>query len=163
MAWRLRRAEETDLDWLMAQERRPDHAVFIGHWPRDRHLRNLGDPDMYYTVAEDDGGHGGLMAFAILAGLTGPARSIELLRLAVAEADRGLGKPLLRRLMALAFTELGANRFWLDVFDDNARARHVYRTVGFREEGLLREATVRADGTPGSLVVMSILAREYDP
>lgn len=159
MAWQLRRAAEADLDWLVAQELRPEHAAFIGHWPRDQHLRNLHDPDKYYAIAEAE--NGDLLAFAILAGLTKPARSIELLRVAVADADHGFGKPLLRKLIDLAFTELGANRLWLDVYDDNDRARHVYRTVGFQEEGVLREATLRANGELGSLVVMSILAREY--
>ncbi len=160
MAWRLRRAAEADLDWLVAQELRPENAAFIGHWPRDQHLRNLADPDKYYAVAEAE--NGGLLAFAILAGLTNPAHSIELLRVAVADADRGLGKPLLRKLIDLAFRDLGANRLWLDVYDDNERARHVYRTVGFQEEGVLREATLRANGALGSLVIMSILAREYE-
>lgn len=159
MTWQLRRAAEADLDWLMAQEQRPEYAAFIGHWSRDQHLHNLSDPDKHYAIAVAE--NGDLLAFAILAGLTKPARSIELLRVAVAEAGRGLGKPLLRKLIDLAFTELGANRLWLDVYDDNERARHVYRTVGFQEEGVLREATLRANGELGSLVIMSILAREY--
>lgn len=159
MAWRLRRAAESDLDWLVAQEERPEHAAFIGRSPRDEHLRNLGDADKYYTIAEAEDGD--RLAFAILRGLNLPQRSIELFRVAVAEANRGLGKELMRRLIDLAFTELGANRLWLDVYDDNERARHVYRTVGFREEGVLREASLRANGELGSLVVMSILVREY--
>ena len=50
---------------------------------------------------------------------------------------------------------------WLDVFDDNYRARHVYRSVGFRDEGVLREAALKSDSRFGSLAVMSILASEY--
>jgi diamine N-acetyltransferase len=60
----------------------------------------------------------------------------------------------------LCFGDLGANRLWLDVFDDNERARRAYRAVGFREEGILREAARRQDGSLGSLVVMAMLARE---
>ena len=41
------------------------------------------------------------------------------------------------------------------------RARHVYETVGFREVGILREAMLDRNGQLGSLVIMSILAREY--
>jgi RimJ/RimL family protein N-acetyltransferase len=48
------------------------------------------------------------------------------------------------------FDELGAHRLWLDVFEHNARARHVYRSMGFAEEGV-----------DGSLVVMSMGEDEY--
>jgi RimJ/RimL family protein N-acetyltransferase len=49
---------------------------------------------------------------------------------------------------------------WLDVFEHNARARHVYRSVGFVEEGVLREC-VKQQERYASLVVMSILENEY--
>ncbi len=44
--------------------------------------------------------------------------------------------------------------------EDNHRARHLYTSFGFSEEGLMREATQR-DGAWLSLVLMSILDREY--
>ncbi len=50
----------------------------------------------------------------------------------------------------------------LDVFDDNARARRIYRAVGFREDGLLREAYVRPDGARVTQVLMSILRAEWE-
>jgi RimJ/RimL family protein N-acetyltransferase len=50
----------------------------------------------------------------------------------------------------------------LDVFERNDRARHVYRSVGFREDGLLREAIYRDDAYH-SLVLMSVLDREFLP
>ena len=40
--------------------------------------------------------------------------------------------------------------------EDNARARHLYTSFGFTEEGIMREATQR-DGVWLSLVLMSIL------
>ena len=52
------------------------------------------------------------------------------------------------------------HRFFLDVFDDNARARHVYHCLGFVDEGLMREAALR-NGQFCSLRLMSLLDREF--
>ena len=61
---------------------------------------------------------------------------------------------------ALAFGDLGAHRFWLDVKTHNVRAKALYDKEGFIEEGRLREC-VRTDGGYESLVVMSLLESEY--
>jgi diamine N-acetyltransferase len=119
----------------------------------------LTDPDKLYLVATDLSGQ--LIAFVILAGLTSKAHSIELARMAVVRPGTGIGKPLLKDIIDMAFNELKADRLWLDVFTDNGRALHTYKAVGFREEGVLQEASLRNDGQLGSLVIMSILAKEY--
>ena len=62
--------------------------------------------------------------------------------------------------MRIAFRELGAHRLYLDVFDDNARARHLYESLGFQYEGVMREAAQR-DGQWCNLRLMSMLEKEY--
>lgn len=155
----LRQASEDDLDWIVSLEQREDYAPYICRWSREVHARNLPDADMLYLLAVDPRGQ--KVAFVILAGLRSAARSVELVRIVVNRPGTGVGKPLLRCVINLAFNDLNANRLWLDVFDDNDRARHVYQSVGFKEEEVLREATQKSDGRFGSLVVMSILAEEY--
>ena len=154
----LRPAREEDIVWIVEQEQREEFAAFIHRWPAETHKANLEDADSRYLIAEQ--GEGGPCGYVILKGLGTPARSIELARMVAAEPGQGLGKAMLRAVIALAFGELNANRLWLDVFDDNERARRAYRAVGFVEEGILREATHRSDGRVGSLVIMSILASE---
>ena len=46
----------------------------------------------------------------------------------------------------MAFRDLGAHRFWLDVKARNLRAQALYRSEGFVEEGRLRES-VQAPAT----------------
>jgi diamine N-acetyltransferase len=67
---------------------------------------------------------------------------------------------MMRSIIKKVFEEYGAHRLWLDVFDDNQRARYFYKSVGFKEEGVLRDAVRRGDRYD-SLVIMSILAGEY--
>src|SRR6266700_257519 len=69
--------------------------------------------------------------------------SIEFKRFVVAQTGRGLGRRLLAEILRIVFDEIGAHRFFLDVVEDNARTRHLYRSFGFSEEGILREATQR--------------------
>jgi diamine N-acetyltransferase len=66
-----------------------------------------------------------------------------------------------RRLKALAFADLKAHRFWLDVKSLNQRAQALYASEGFVEEGRLRESVRAGDGYD-SLIVMSMLDREHD-
>lgn len=155
----IRPATKNDIKWIVFQEQRPEFESFIHRWPFEVHERNLADPDKLYLIAID--GSGSPVAFIILEGLSSKAKCIKLVRMVVSEPGTGLGKPLLKAVIHRVFAELGANRLWLDVFDDNSRARHTYKEVGFREEGVLREATLKIDGQLGSLVIMSILSREY--
>ena len=67
---------------------------------------------------------------------------------------------MLKEVMRIAFRELGAHRLFLDVFEDNARARHLYESLGFQYEGVMREAAQR-DGHWCNLRLMSVLESEY--
>ena len=64
------------------------------------------------------------------------------------------------RSVAALDEELHAHRVFLDVFEDNVRAQHLYRSFGFAEEGTMREAAMR-DGQYYALVLMSMLDREF--
>jgi diamine N-acetyltransferase len=73
---------------------------------------------------------------------------------------RGIGRTCIRLLAQMAFRDLGAHRFWLDVKARNLRAQALYRSEGFIEEGRLRES-VRTDDGYDALVVMAMLEREH--
>src|SRR5687768_8365662 len=75
-------------------------------------------------------------------------------------AERGYGRAALRLAMARAFDKHDAHRLWLDVKPHNERARSLYRSAGFVEEGLLRDALYHGDRFE-SLIVMSMLRPEW--
>jgi diamine N-acetyltransferase len=154
----IRKAVPEDLQCICRIERNPGFRTFVGTWPEDEHRQTLADPDAAYWVVEDPAGE--VTGFCILRGLQGPHRSVEIKRIVSSVPNQGVGRQLLSFVLEQAFTTYGAHRVWLDVFVDNARARHVYRTIGFQEEGVLREAILR-DGQYHSLVLMSLLDYEY--
>lgn len=74
---------------------------------------------------------------------------------------RGIGTEATRLLLRCAFRELDLHRVSLHVFATNGPARRLYERVGFREEGLLREAA-RIEGEWVDVVLMAILRSEYE-
>lgn len=149
----LRVASAQDLPFIVHLEQKFLGLNLVGADELATHQSRLRDPDCQYWIAEDQGAAAG---HVILRGIQSPSRSVELMRIVVAEPGRGLGRRVLEAVIAKVFHELSAHRLWLDVYEHNARARHVYCSVGFIEEGLLREC-VRMDDRYASLVVMSIL------
>jgi diamine N-acetyltransferase len=139
----LRETTAAEIDFVVGLEGDPEAARFIEAWPADRHLAALRDPDLAHLIVEEGGEP---VAFVILAGLTDPNDAIELRRVVVGTPGRGVGRAALRLVLDHAFGALGAHRIWLDVKPDNARARHLYGSLGFEEEGLLRDALRTADG-----------------
>jgi diamine N-acetyltransferase len=154
----LRPATETDLPNILALERTPEFRNLVGTWTEEEHARALRDADLQYLIILD--ATDGTAGFAILRGILSPHMNIELKRLVIAAPGHGLGQRALAALKALAFDSLGAHRLWLDVFATNARALHVYRKAGFRQEGILLEAIYR-DGEFHTLLLLAMLDREY--
>jgi diamine N-acetyltransferase len=154
----LRPATPEDIPAIVALERLPESTRFVGQWSEERHRATLAGPDARYFVVESETSL--LCAFAILRGLAETSGSIELKRLVVHPPGQGLGRQILAELIRMAFEEFRAHRLFLDVFDDNARTRHIYESVGFVDEGLMREAALRS-GQYCSLRLMSLLDREY--
>ncbi|MDR3741427.1 MAG: GNAT family protein [Terracidiphilus sp.] len=154
----LRTATETDLQDIIELERAEEARRYVGQWSEERHRATLTGGDARYMVVEDPAG--GLAAYAILQGLAETGRAIELKRLVVGRPERGLGRKLLRELIRIAFEDLKAHRLFLDVFDDNARAQHLYTSMGFVFEGTMRHAASR-DGEWHDLRLMSMLEDEF--
>jgi diamine N-acetyltransferase len=153
----LRRGTVEDLSYILGLERTFRELGFVGGDDITVHQRRLADPDCWYCIVETESRRAG---YAILRGLTSVNGSVELKRIAISEPGRGLGRRLLEAILKKAFDEFSAHRIWLDVFTENSRARHVYRSVGFVEEGVLRECVKHGD-TYRSLVLMSMLESEY--
>ena len=154
----LRLATPDDIPAILAIERAPMAREFVGQWSEERHHATLVGGDARYYISETEWGE--VQAYAILRGIQETSRAIELKRIVVAVPERGLGRSILKELMRIAFRELGAHRLFLDVYEDNARARHIYESLGFQYEGVMREAAHR-DGHWCNLRLMSMLESEY--
>jgi RimJ/RimL family protein N-acetyltransferase len=160
---RLRPTMLSDLDWVVGVERDGANLPFITPWERMQHEGAIRFPDARHFIVEQ-GNALERIGFVILQGCRNPHGSVELKRLVLQAKGRGLGRAAVRQLKAMAFTQLKAHRFWLDVKALNTRALALYQSEGFVEEGRLRESVrLSGEGADGydSLIVMSLLDREY--
>ena len=154
----LRAMTEADLDFVLSAENDPEHAPFVGQWTREQHLTAIQSVECASFIITD--AQNLPVGHVILADCTDPSCNLFLKRIIITEKGQGYGWAAIKEVQRIAFTEYKAHRLWLDVIQTNARARSLYGTLGFQEEGTLREALLH-HGQYVSLVIMSMLAREY--
>ncbi len=152
----LRATTPADLDFVLALENAAGNRPFISPWPEERHRAAVSDPDCFHAIIQG----ADRVGYLILLGRTSPNRAIEFRRIVVDDKGKGVGRAAVRLVKKKAFEEWQAHRLWLDVKTFNDRARALYRSEGFREEGTLREC-LRVGDQYESLVIMSILESEY--
>jgi diamine N-acetyltransferase len=160
---RLRPTLLSDLDFVIQVETDSHNLPFITPWDRTQHEGAVRFPDFRHFVVEA-GERFDAAGFVILQGCRNPHRNVELKRIVLQPKGLGYGRACVRLLKRMAFRDLHAHRFWLDVKGLNTRALNLYDEEGFVEEGRLRESVrVTIDGADGydCLVVMSMLDREY--
>jgi RimJ/RimL family protein N-acetyltransferase len=160
---RLRPTLQSDIPFVLSLEQDPDNLPDITPWERTQHEAAIRFPDFRHFVIEA-GADFEATGFAILIGCRSPHQALELKRMVVRHKGQGTGRAALRVLKRIAFDDLGAHRFWLDVKSLNSRARALYEREGFAVEGTLRDAVRVGDRTPSgydSLIVMSMLTGEF--
>ncbi len=145
-----------DIEQIIATEQK--YQEFIGQWSFEQHKSALLDEDTAHVVFYDE--QHDYIGYAIIKDLTNANKSIELMRIAINQPNNGYGKMAIGLMLDWCFGELHAHRVWLDLREHNERARKVYNSIGFRQEGLLRDCIFTNDGYE-SLVIMSILESEY--
>jgi UDP-4-amino-4,6-dideoxy-N-acetyl-beta-L-altrosamine N-acetyltransferase len=157
---------------------RPDDSPLLFEWINDRSLVELSAPFRPISLSEHDEWFerilrrndarifairedGRLVGTCQLHSIHPVHRSAELqIRIGAADArGRGIGREALRQLLRQGFEELGLHRISLHVFATNEAAIRAYEHVGFRREGLLREAALLG-GSWIDVLLMGVLAGE---
>ena len=153
-------ATPSDLDFVLAAEAPAENSEFIVPWTGPQHLKAMEDPDCAHLLIRKrvDAER---LGFLMLFGISSPHRSIEFRRIVVIRKGVGIGRATLKAVKHLAFVDMNAHRLWLDVKSRNSRARHLYKSEGFSEEGVMRECILDASGEFESLMLMSMLRNEY--
>ncbi len=155
----LTRGTLDDIPLVMSAERQAGYEWSVGRWTEAQHRAALAAPDCIYLIGARDGETP--QGFAILRELDHAYGNVCLKRIAVLDAGRGFGQEFLQAVMDWVFTQTQTHRFWLDVIEQNVRARHVYAKLGFVEEGRKREGHVLPDGSRTSYRLLSILRPEW--
>jgi RimJ/RimL family protein N-acetyltransferase len=124
----LHATQPEELEQIVALECAENMARFITVESLEHHREQLARPDVHYLTLAVAGEFAG---YVILV-LDDDGRSVELRRITLARPGAGLGKLALALLDEHVRAVLGRARIWLDVFDDNVRARRAYEASGYR-------------------------------
>ena len=157
MEIQLRPTTPEDLDFVIATENDPVNRRFVVPWTRYQHEVAIQDKNLQHWVVESDRPTG----YIILAGLDGPNQSIEMRRIVITEKGQGYGRRAIQLTTSHVFDSLRAHRFWTEVKQFDLRTQHLYKSLGFIEEGRLRECSKGADGFE-TMVVLAMLQQEYE-
>jgi len=76
--------------------------------------------------------------------------------------DKGLGKVYLYMLINLIFEKLHYESIILDTNEKNARARHFYEKIGFRQKAISRNSWTDQLGNPQSTVFYEMCRRDWE-
>ena len=89
-------------------------------------------------------------------------RSLDITKIYVGGNMRGkgIGRETLTGLLKYFFETMKMERVTLDYYTDNTKAAALYRSLGFVDEGVARNACIK-DGKFYDLNIMSILGSEY--
>lgn len=127
---RIRKATADDVFFIRSLEMDPANTM-VHAWDEATHHKNITDPAYHYLIAESI--EGDRLGYAIL--MDNEPGRVEWRRIIVARRGDGIGKAFMRAVLDYFFTVHRAELVWLDVYERNDRARHVYQTLGFEEVG----------------------------
>lgn len=128
--------------------------------PSHVYFQIMGLPEPKPTYPENQ-----MIASRYLIGCTGlhyidfRARSAEFGIFLGADRGTGRGKEALSMLCRYGFEELNLHRIWAEVYEGN-ESIHLYHKLGFKDEGLLRDAYFH-NGKYGNSIMMSLLEDEW--
>lgn len=157
---RLRKAELTDLDYIMELEYDKDNLPYIVPFDREFHESIIAKGQASMDVIVEETASGEPVGYFMVAGLSTEAREMEWTHVIIAKKGLGYGHEAMKLIKKWAFEVKKFHRAWLDCKDYNDRALHLYESEGMVREGLIRE-TIITNGVYENLVVLGILDREY--
>ncbi len=129
----MREAGDDDVPFIAGLFKLPHAREFLNEPGRDAILALLEDPQSEAYIIEDSGNDIGYFTMHDREWL------MELGVLVVKTPGRGAGPFAMRWGIEQAFKERKAHRIFIEIREDNARARAVCESLGFKPEGLYRD------------------------
>ena len=151
-------AVEADIEWIIAQESDEENRKFVWIGTREEHRAEIADPAHLLLVFQkkDDGEKVGYA----LVHLDFKSERFELRRIIVSRKGEGYGREAMEALMRHTFETLKFNRFWLDVYPDNAVGIALYESLGLHRDGVLRQ-NYKSERGYLDQIIYSMLREEY--
>lgn len=151
-------AKAGDIDIIIDFENADENKSFVWQGSYEEHLGEIEDPSYILAVFKERSDN--RVIGYVLAKVDRRSDIFELRRIVIGEKGRGYGREALFLLMDYAFNSLHINRFWLDVYPDNVVGINLYKSLGMKHEGTLRQS-YRSERGYLDQMIFSILREEY--
>lgn len=124
----LRESSREEISTFVMFENSDDTAQFIVPYSPAKHLEEMFRDDTAYLSIDNERK---LVGFIILV-LDG-IESVEFRRIVVTSKGKGIGQSAIQKMEQYCRETLKRNRIWLDVFESNVRAQHLYKKLGYKQ------------------------------
>jgi RimJ/RimL family protein N-acetyltransferase len=165
----LRNPETEDAEALYHYKNDPEIAGMLGGFTSGYSLLDINDWVEFHRKCDDevvwviaDAGSDRCVGHVGFYKIDHRSRSAEFAIL-IGERElwgQGLGRAVAKKTLEFGFNELNLNRVHLTFMATNEPARRLYLALGFKNEGILRQAQYK-NGRYLDLVAMAILREEY--
>lgn len=158
---RLRRAEISDLEYIMELQHAPENRRFIVPYDKNFHTEIINsDNAEKLDVIIEERATGKSVGYFMVCELDNPFNGVEWRHVIVGKKGIGYGREGLTLLMEWSFGVKKFHRGWLDCKPNNEVALRLYERCGMKREGVMRDV-IWIDGAYEDLVMLSILDGEY--
>ena len=154
---RLRAASDRDLNYIMKLQSAAENLKFIVPFDENYHREILKSSDKLDIIVEELE-TGERVGYFMLRELDSPCA--EYTHVIMGKKNCGYGREALKLLLKWTFEVKKYHRVWIDCKDYNSIALHLYESLGFVREGVLREI-ILTNGVYENLIVLGMLDREY--
>jgi len=126
----LRESKYEELATIVEMEKQSHAMEYIHGASLEEHESNFANRNIIYlTIVKADVGLAGFLVLVL-----GEERGdVEFRRILIDENHKGIGQAAIQQMEMYCKTALGAKRIWLDVYDDNEVAVHIYQKLGYRQ------------------------------
>ena len=151
-------ATEADIETIINLESHKDNRDYIWLGTYEEHKAEIEDKNhlLFVFKSKEDNL---IVGFALIR-LDFKSEIFELRRIAISHKGIGYGKEVMTTLLKYAFEELNINRFWLDVYPDNAIGIKLYEGLGMHRDGILRQ-NYKSERGYLDQIIYSMLKSEY--
>lgn len=159
-----------DMPTLLEWRNNPDHRKYYREY-RESSLEDqlkwyenimMKDPTWYHFIAKPISNPDKIIGVAFLNHIH-PIYKTGEFGITLGDPEyrgKGYGKDMLITLIKYGFEELNLNRIWCEVYSNNDSI-HVYRKVGFKDEGILRQHVYK-NGEYLDSYMLGMLKSEYN-
>lgn len=130
-------ATEADIQTIIKLESHKDNRNFVWIGTYEEHKAEIEDKNhlLFMFKRKEDNS---IVGYALIR-LDFKSEIFELRRIVISHKGMGYGKEVMTALLKYAFEERNINRFWLDVYPDNAIGIKLYEGLGMHCDGVLRQ------------------------